>query len=412
MITDNVNHKTTPDLFSEEYYESFAGKHSWEPGWLADFRSVSWATLNEGKNSNIKDQNWRFSPKNRFAFTNFENISESSNSVKLDRSSNSSECILDTVDNLLLENPELIAEFPENRGPNLGAAESFHLTNTYFNNGFFLKVSGSQKQTLRIDHTCPAKGHVAFHKNYVLLDDLAEVTVIENFDSENNSFQGSLSNLTHFKIGKGAKLTRILIQNMAVGSTFHNLENFDLHKDSSVVNVECFLGSEQSRIETKGNLLESGANFENFSFVSGRKRQLFDQRTEQHHLAPHCTSNLLSKNLLQDEAKSIFAGMIRVDPVAQQTNALQTNRNLLLSKEAEANSLPGLEILANDVSCTHGATTSRLDQEELFYLLSRGIDKKSAESLISLGFIEEIIAKINDENLIQNIRDLVCNHFK
>jgi Fe-S cluster assembly protein SufD len=116
--------------------------------------------------------------------------------------------------------------------------------------------------------------------------------------------------------------------------------------------------------------------------------------------------------LLQDEAKSIFAGMIRVDPVAQQTNALQTNRNLLLSKEAEANSLPGLEILANDVSCTHGATTSRLDQEELFYLLSRGIDKKSAESLISLGFIEEIIARINDENLIQNIRNLVCDHFK
>tara|TARA_B100001248_G_C27377914_1_gene455324 strand:- start:785 stop:2023 length:1239 start_codon:yes stop_codon:yes gene_type:complete len=412
MITDNLNPNTIPDLFSEKYYENFSSKHSWEPGWLADFRSVSWATLKENQNLNIKDEHWRFSPKNRFRFTNFENISESSNSIKLDRSSNSAEYVLNTVDNLLLENPELIAEFTGNRGPNLGATESFHLTNTYFNNGFFLRVSENQKQTLRIEHTCPAKGHVAFHKNYVLLEDLAEVTLIENFDSKNNTFQGGLSNLTHFKIGKGAKLTRILIQNMAIGSTFHNLENFDLHQDSSVVNVECFLGSEQSRIETKGNLLESGANFENFSFVSGRNRQLFDQRTEQHHLASHCSSNLLSKNLLQNEAKSIFAGMIKVDPVAQQTNALQTNRNLLLSKEAEANSLPGLEILANDVRCTHGATTSRLDQEELFYLLSRGIDKKSAESLISLGFIEEIIAKINDENLIQKIRDLVCNHFR
>ena len=74
--------------------------------------------------------------------------------------------------------------------------------------------------------------------------------------------------------------------------------------------------------------------------------------------------------------------------------------------------MPGLEILANDVRCTHGATTSRLDQEELFYLLSRGIDKKSAESLISLGFIEEIIGKVQDEDLTQTIRDLVCNHFK
>ena len=116
--------------------------------------------------------------------------------------------------------------------------------------------------------------------------------------------------------------------------------------------------------------------------------------------------------MLQEEAKSIFAGLIKVDPEAQETNALQTNRNLLLSKEAEADSLPGLEILANDVRCTHGATTSRLDQEELFYLLSRGIDKKSAESIISLGFIEEIIGKVQDEDLTQTIRDLVCNHFK
>jgi Fe-S cluster assembly protein SufD len=246
----------------------------------------------------------------------------------------------------------------------------------------------------------------------VVLDDFAEVTLIENFISENDSSQGGLSNLTHFKIGKGAKLNRILIQNMADGSSFHNLENFDLHANSTVVNVECFLGANQSRIETKGNLLQSGANFENFSFVSGRKEQLFDQRTEQHHLAPHCSSNLLSKNVLQEEAKSIFAGLIKVDPEAQETNALQTNRNLLLSKEAEADSLPGLEILANDVRCTHGATTSRLDQEELFYLLSRGIDKKSAESLISLGFIEEIVGKVQDEDLTQTIRDMVCNHFK
>ena len=108
---------------------------------------------------------------------------------------------------------------------------------------------------------------------------------------------------------------------------------------------------------------------------------------------------------------SIFA-TFKVDSGAQETNALQTNRNLLLSKEAEADSLPGLEILANDVRCTHGATTSRLDQEELFYLLSRGIEKKSAESLISLGFIEEIIGKVQDEDLTQTIRDLVCNHFK
>ena len=178
-----------------------------------------------------------------------------------------------------------------------------------------------------------------------------------------------------------------------------------------MVNVECYLGANQSRIETKGNLLESGSCF--------KTSPLFQLKVN------NCSINALNsiawlrtvlaiffgKNVLQDQSKAIFSGLIRVDPEAQHTNALQTNRNLLLSKEAEADSLPGLEILANDVRCTHGATTSRLNQEELFYLLSRGIKKKNAESLICLGFLEEILDKIPDENLAKKIRELVCTHF-
>ncbi len=414
MIIDKKNPATTPAFFSEDYFESFASNHSWEPGWLADLRKESWATLQENEPVSLKDERWRFSPKSRLGYSHFKSISESSNSINLDPASGSPQNILNTVDNILLDNPDLIADFAEIQGPNLGATQSYHLTNTYFTNGFFLNVSGIQNQKLHllVNHTCPEERFVTFHKNYVILDDFTEVTLVENFISENVFSQGGLSNLTHFKIGKGAKLNRILIQNMAEGTSFHNLENFDLHADSLVVNVQCHLGANQSRIETKGNLLEPGANFENFSFVSGRGKQLFDQRTEQYHFAPHCSSNLLAKNVLQDEAKSIFAGLIKVDPKAQQTNALQTNRNLLLSRDAEADSLPGLEILANDVSCTHGATTSRLNQEELFYLLSRGIEKKSAESLISLGFLEEIIGKIQDEELTQRIREMVYTHFK
>ena len=325
MIQEKVQSKITPDFFSEDYFEKFASNHSWEPGWLADLRKESWERLREDQDFSLKDERWRFSPKSRLGYSHFESISDSSHSVKFNQASESSENIWDTVDNILLDNPDLISDFAEISGPNLGATESFHLTNTYFNNGFFIKVSGnpSQKLQLSIDHTCPQEGLISFHKNYVVLDDFAEVTLIENFISENDTSQGGLSNLTHFKIGKGAKLNRILIQNMADGSSFHNLENFDLHANSTVVNVECFLGSNQSRIETKGNLLQPGANFENFSFVSGRKEQLFDQRTEQHHLAPHCSSNLLSKNVLQEEAKSIFAGLIKVDSEAQETNALQ-----------------------------------------------------------------------------------------
>ena len=101
--------------------------------------------------------------------------------------------------------------------------------------------------------------------------------------------------------------------------------------------------------------------------------QEFDQRTLQDHVAPHTTSDLLYKNSLSDAAKTIFAGLIRVQPAAQHTDAYQKVRNLMLSDEAEANSMPGLEILADEVRCTHGATSGHVDAAEMFYLLSRGI---------------------------------------
>ena len=109
--------------------------------------------------------------------------------------------------------------------------------------------------------------------------------------------------------------------------------------------------------------------------------------------------------------KSVFSGLIKVEPEAQNTDSFQTNRNLLLSPEAEADSLPGLEILANEVKCSHGATTSKIDEQELFYLQSRGMTKKQSEKLIVLGFFEEIIGQIKNETIIEELRNEVSNFF-
>ena len=135
--------------------------------------------------------------------------------------------------------------------------------------------------------------------------------------------------------------------------------------------------------------------------TAGEKEQLFDQRTRQLHLAPHGRSDLLYKNALMDEAKSIFSGLIKVEEPAQQTDAYQTNRNLLLSPKAEADSLPGLEILANEVKCSHGATTGEIDSDQLFYLLSRGIPKATAEQLLVFGFLREVLQRIGDDSVTE-----------
>jgi len=139
--------------------------------------------------------------------------------------------------------------------------------------------------------------------------------------------------------------------------------------------------------------------------------QEIDQRTLQTHLAGNSHSDLLFKNALMDDSRTIFSGLIQVAEEAQKTDAYQTNRNLLLSSTAEANSLPGLEIKANDVKCSHGATTSQIDDNELFYMLARGINRATARELFVFGFFEEVIAKIAHEELADGIRELIQQKF-
>ena len=139
--------------------------------------------------------------------------------------------------------------------------------------------------------------------------------------------------------------------------------------------------------------------------------QEFDQRTLQVHQAPNTKSDLLYKNALLDRARTIFSGLIIVDPDAQKTDAYQSNRNLMLSDDAEANSLPGLEIQANDVRCTHGATTGRIDPEQEFYLRSRGIDAARADQLLIFGFFEEVLNRLQHEGIHAALREVIASKF-
>ena len=286
MIKEENIKSLVPKLFSKEHFENFSAIHSWEPGWLVDSRKESWEQFMLIEENDLKNEKWRFSPKSRFGFSNHENIADSNLSPKFNLNIDAPDVICDSVDNILLEDPDLISLLTGTSGPNLGARQAYELTNTFFNNGFFIKVPNGFNENLRIEvhHNLPKSEEVSFHRNLVTLEDFAELTIVETFSGDQPDSSGLLSNLTHFNIGKGAKLNRILIQNYPSKSSFYNLENFDLHADSSVVNVECYTGASQSRIETKGNLLEPGSSFENFSFVSAKSEQLFDQRTEQHHI--------------------------------------------------------------------------------------------------------------------------------
>jgi len=142
------------------------------------------------------------------------------------------------------------------------------------------------------------------------------------------------------------------------------------------------------------DLVEPGASARMSGFYITNGDQHLDHDTQQNHLAENTTSDLLFKGALLDESRSVWQGMIYVAPGAIGTDGYQANRNLILSKEARADSIPGLEILADDVRCTHGATVGKINEDELFYLFSRGIPKKEAEQLLVTGFFAPIMDRI------------------
>ena len=155
------------------------------------------------------------------------------------------------------------------------------------------------------------------------------------------------------------------------------------------------------------SLTGPGAEVYVHGFMFGDGRQHFDLHTLQKHLVDHTTSDLLIKGCLKDRARSIYQGLIQVAEGAQRTDAYQANRNLLLSDTARADSIPGLEILANDVRCTHGATIGTVDEEQMFYLMTRGLPRNQAQRLIVEGFFTPVLDRIPLESVRDQLRQVI-----
>jgi Fe-S cluster assembly protein SufD len=170
-----------------------------------------------------------------------------------------------------------------------------------------------------------------------------------------------------------------------------------LDRDSSLVSTSIDVGGALVRSDVGARLDGEGGHVSlNGLYLTDGRRHV-DNQIRVHHAKPHCTSQQLYKGILDGRSRAVFNGRIVVDPGAQKTNAEQSNRNLLLSDGALVHSNPQLEILADDVRCTHGSTVGRLDEDALFYLRSRGIDRAAAESLLTYAFAAEVVGRIQPE---------------
>jgi Fe-S cluster assembly protein SufD len=211
--------------------------------------------------------------------------------------------------------------------------------------------------------------------------------------------------------GTGSQVRRLAVQAWGTGTQSFQVDNTCGGRDSLISSVNAAVGSRRARLENTVRIDAAGADVRLYGISVASGVQEFDQRTLQIHAAGHAKSDLLFKNALLGKARTIFSGLIKVEPDAQRTDAFQTNRNLLLSPEAEADSLPGLEIEANDVKCSHGATTGQIDPAELFYLQARGIPLATAQELLAQGFLEEVLAKVGHEEAAAVVREMLREKF-
>ncbi len=194
-------------------------------------------------------------------------------------------------------------------------------------------------------------------------------------------------------MGDGAVLRYVCGQGLSDESWVFASQRAELGRDSSLEWVALGFGSAQGKVRMETRLGGEGASAKVTGVYAGRGSQHIDYDTTQEHAAPHTTSDLAFRGVLADRSTSVWRGMIRVDPGAQQTDAFQESRNLLISKKAHADAIPGLEIEADDVRCTHAAAIAQVDREQLYYLRARGLSQADATRLIIDGFMQSLVER-------------------
>jgi Fe-S cluster assembly protein SufD len=272
------------------------------------------------------------------------------------------------------------------------------------NGGFVYLPKGCRlSQPLHVCHWLAGSGQTLFPHTLVIADEDSSATIVDWYASADSARHMACA-MSDLWLMRGASLEYVSVQQWNRSTASVHSCTTHVGEAASALACNLHFGGSYSRFESASRLLGKGARSEMYGITVADEKQHFDQRTLQEHVSPDTHSNLLFKNALYDSAKTTFSGLIRVDENAQRTDAYQKVRNLLLSDQAEANSLPGLEILADQVRCSHGATTGEVDREELFYLLSRGIPLGTALGLITEGFLGEVLSQLPQAGL----RDLLA----
>jgi len=413
------------------------------PDWFRDQQAAAWKQFQSIPAPARKDQLWRFSNVDLLELAPFttapvlrdadrDEILERSRALEqtagrmvfaddllLERDALPEELqrkgvIFQPLERAILEHADLFRKYFMSEAAVLGSAKFAALHRARVRSGTFLFVPRGVEIELPIEifHWLNAKNAAVFPHPLLVADELAKVTVIEHFRSKDRSAPGFAAGVNDLIAGPGANVTYVCTQNWGENVVALQINSTRADHDASAKSLNLHLGGKYSRFESLSRLIGEGSRSDLLAVSVANGDQEFDARTLQDHVSPHTASDLLYKNALDDRARNTFGGLIRVEPHAHFTDAYQKVRNLLLSDDSEANSMPGLEILADNVKCTHGATSGQLDSDEMFYLQARGIPPAVARQLLVKGFLNEVIKRLEHPAIAEYLGRMIEEKFR
>jgi len=412
---------------SEEHFYKYL-EASAVPDWIRGLKVQYWERQQAIPEPSSKDPFWRFSNPSHF------NLSElgrdSSNAVAVDFSKAMAGRIVlsndDVVDwqpisdelkqkgvvwaplrQAFFDHQDILDRYFLHNIETLGSDKWAYLNAAYCENGVLLYVPENVEISMPFLVQFLASKDICFPQILVVLEKDAKATLYDTYSVSNSQLCLSSQVVLH----QGANLHRKAIQNANKEASLLRMESQSLHEGSFYQNFFMELGGGYSRSEVKTLLQGTNATTETYGITVGDDSQFFDQRFEVLHEKPSTKSQLIFKSISNDRSKTVSHCRIKVPQGSQQVHARQRNSNLILSNDAVVHNLPELEIEANDVQCSHGASTSHLDDDQLFYLASRGIDPSVAQDLLTQGFCEDILQQVCDQEEIDFFQKLLYNKF-
>jgi Fe-S cluster assembly protein SufD len=391
------------------------------PAWFTARQQAAWKRFLATPSPKRGDETWRFSSIKQLDFSNFKKSPASGVNELI----TCSEGLESPVAKLIFVNDELVhveSSLPEKviclplaealvshsdlvkahfmkQETRLGSAKFAALHEANLTNGLFVYVPDETevRGSIEVHHWITGENTVIFPHTLIVTGKSSKVRVIDFFRSAEELLSGLVIAFNDLSAGKNSQLDYIAIQALNEVSRVIQINETAAARDASTKGFILNTGAAWARNESLSRLEGPGARSEMFSVSLASHEQEYDQRTFQHHVSEGAYSDLLYKNSLYDDSRSIFSGLIFVDEGAHHTDAYQTCRNLLMSDTCEANSMPGLEINADQVKCSHGSTSSQISDEEIFYLCARGISPNGARQLIARGFSVDVIERLKDD---------------